>query len=161
PPPKVERPPQTEERTVPVMPGKTLSSKLIKPVGAAVLLLASLARADTQTIGAPQGGEQVHLFPFGSSASSLGVSITDPPFNAAPGGADMSGPIQQAINSCAGVLYFPQGTYLACNLLVRCPNQVWQGAGKGATILQARSGCTNLIVLSATNGPAATWELTG
>src|SRR5262249_40429214 len=86
---------------------------------------------------------------------------TDPPFNAAPGGADMSGPIQQAINSCAGVLYFPQGTYLACNLLVRCPNQVWQGAGKGATILQARSGCTNLIVLSATNGPAATWELTG
>lgn len=153
-----KRLPATEIRNIPVMPGKTLASKIIKPVGAALFLLASIAHGQT-VISAPFAGQGACPF-MGCRQVAGTVLMVDPPYSLSVGG-DQTGKIQQAIDSGAAILQFPPGTYQACNLVPRGQNQIWRGAGKHQTILQATPGCVNLIVLSAGGGPATSWEVTG
>ena len=103
---------------------------------------------------------QFHFFPGGVNGPNLGVSVMQ--FGATGTDAsDDTAAIQAASDTCQSPLIFPPGTFIVCGLFPRCPNQVWQGAGNGATILQATSACTNLINTGGTQGPAAYWELTG
>src|SRR5262252_1497356 len=97
--PKVPRPPKTQVLTAITMPGKTLVSKLIKPVGAALVVLTlttTIAAADTTVLTAPRGGEAACPFPGCKGTTDI-QDVTQAPYSVFPGGGDMSGPIQNAI----------------------------------------------------------------
>jgi hypothetical protein len=156
------KPPTTGELRLPV--GDSIVRRLVKPVGMAVLLCALQAWAATSTITAPQGN--VGACPYPGCKQTLGrVVVTDPPYSVTPGPvADMTGKIQQAIDSGAAELYFPAGTYVMCNLMPRAQNQRWQGAGPGQTIFTGTTACNNLVTTSfggVFGGPAFNLAITG
>lgn len=169
-PPPAPPPPRRERPTRRVVAGghpapTTVASRIIRPVGAAlvVVLLATLAGADTKVVTAPQGGAGACPFP-GCRTTAGRVVVTDAPYNVSPGPADMSGRLQAAIDSGAAELAFPAGTYTVCNLNPRALNQRWVGAGPGQTILTGTAGCNNLIASSfggVFSGPSVNFELSG
>lgn len=67
------------------------------------------------------------------------VDVKDPAFGAKGNGVtDDSGAIRLALASGAGTIYFPPGKYIvASSILTTASNLTLQGAGKGATIIQA------------------------
>jgi hypothetical protein len=158
-----KKPPKTTVVRAVSMPGKTLTSRLIKPVGAAILLLTAFARADTTTVGAPQGNQGACPFP-GCKFTAAGVDVTETPFNVSPGPANMTGPIQQAVDSGSAILIFPPGTYTICNLMPRALTQKWVGAGIGQTFFVGTAGCNNLLATSSGGifgGPAFALDISG
>ena len=166
-PPVREPPPQPEIRSLPVRAPDPKTQIVTKPLGHVVTtntllllaLLSSVAWAGT-VVSAPQGNQGACPFPGCKSATGA-LSIADPPYSVLPSSAaNQTGGIQRAIDACAGTLVFPPGTYRACSLIPRCPNQRWVGAGQGATILQGTTGCANLIVNS-NSGAASQWGIEG
>jgi hypothetical protein len=148
---------QPEERRIPPHGGRTVTSRIVKPVGAALFLFALAAHAQ-QTITAPQGGQGACPFP-GCAVSTTHTVISDPPFNVQPSPTtNQTAAIQRAIDACSGTLVFPPGIYLVCGLVPRCAAQRWTGSGV-ATILRGTSGCANVVVTALTSGPALRWEL--
>ena len=141
-----------------------VARKWTKPVGAALLLLASFAQADTSVITAPQGNQGACPFP-GCQGTTSWVDVSREPYNASGGGqGDLTGSIQRAVDSGAAVVYFPAGTYPVCNLFARAVNQRWVGAGPGQTIITGTANCNNLIVQSFSGvfmGPVQHWGVEG
>jgi hypothetical protein len=68
-----KKPPQTEHVRAVSMPGKTLTSRLIKPVGAALLLLTTACWATTTVLSAPQQNKPA-TFPFGCTSITCGAA---------------------------------------------------------------------------------------
>ncbi|MEI5996837.1 hypothetical protein H3V53_06365 [Paraburkholderia bengalensis] len=60
-----------------------------------------------------------------------------------------------AISSAGGgILYFPAGTFAAGSMIIRNSNVIWQGAGIGATTIQAKAGATMNWLVSTLNADA-------
>src|SRR5262249_19585790 len=101
------------------MPGQTLASKLIKPVGAAVVLLATLAHATTSTVTAPMGGQPANVPATCAALQSLGhANLACPPYGlpTPSGGGDVSTALTQAVAQAIAqkspILTVPPGLYV-------------------------------------------------
>ena len=152
--PKPPKPPKTQVLTAVRMPGATLTSKLIKPVGAAVFLLTSLVWAQPTVITAPMGNQPANVPATCAALQALGVfNVRCPPFLATGNGfADDTVAIQKAITAAsqsgttsdAGArVRLPPGTYMISAPLILprsgvTPNHVvWlEGQTNRATILK-------------------------
>src|SRR5262249_12875083 len=112
----VVKPPRTQVWTMVRMPGKTLTSKLIKPVGAALLLLVSAAQADTSVITAPQGNAPANVPATCAALAAVGVlSVKCPPYGAlGKGTANDTVAIYAALSAATAgqTVRVPAGTYL-------------------------------------------------
>src|SRR5262249_45254805 len=118
PPPPVRSVRTTGEIVQPV--AVAVARKLVQPVGAALLLLASLAQGATTVVSQPNTG----ACPFpGCRGVTSWVDVSLPPYNASGGGTgDLTGSIQRAVDSGAAVVYFPAGLYPVCKLMPRALN---------------------------------------
>src|SRR5262245_45392033 len=152
---KRERPPQTQEVKAPREPKPSMVARLIKPVGAAMLLCASLAHAQT-TVSGPWGNAPANVPQWGAAAARLGqVIMGRPPYQAPNNGSgDGSNQFTQAMKASKVVTIGP-GTYPVCNLAPQQNGQVLQGSGAG-TILTHTTGCTNMFLVN-----SATTFITG
>lgn len=116
-----------------------------------ILLFATKAVAQI-SLGAPQGGAPVSLFPFESPDRPY-IVVTDPPYNVAAG-ADASGGIQRALDH-GGLVVFPGDAldYIGCALSLRTSVYL-VGAGKDSSRIRGTQNCTNMFLTSSTAGPA-------
>jgi hypothetical protein len=159
------KPPTTGELRLPV--GESIISRLVKPVGMALLLFASLAGAATSTITAPQGNKPA-TFPFGGGTGGLAafIDVSQAPYNvvadfsgATNTGTDNAAAINRAIaDACTTVAHgnagfppiiqLPPGRIrIASTITLLCSRLMIMGSGKGSTEIDAlsvsTSGCGN------------------
>lgn len=121
-PPPAPKPPRTQVWTAVRRPtATTLVSRLLKPVGMA-LVVVSFAYAATQTITAPQGNQPA-TFPFGTGGGGgLGITVTNP-------GADATQSINQATAQGAHTINLPAAVYTLTGPIKVTSGQVLQGEG--------------------------------
>src|SRR5215470_1297263 len=157
PPPKPRPPPSTEVRAP--QSGQTIASRIIKPVGAAVVLWAAFAQGQT-SVSAPQGGQGACPFP---GCKTLGAAVlidtSLPPYNVVGNfsgttntGTDNAPAINRAITQACTMgatsgfppeVRLPAGRLrVASTIALTCSRLHLSGAGKGATELDGLSTST-------------------
>src|SRR5215813_13526668 len=144
PPPKPRPPPSTEVRAP--QSGQTIASRIIKPVGAAVVLWATLAHAQPTT--APWGGAPANVPATCAALNYLGsATIGCPPYQPPTTGVgDGTGQFTAAL-AASKVVRVPAGTYPICNLAPQQDNQVLACDGPASAFVPT-TGCTNMVLVN-------------
>jgi len=122
-------------------------------IGTGVNTTATMAVGSGATLG-PSGTGQI------AATQIPGVMVDVSEYGVvADVGTDQSSQVQLAANSCVPTLLFPTGTFVFCGITLQCPNQIWQGAGKGRTIFKAAPGCLQMVWDVVSAGPVQSWRV--